>query len=224
MNNDMERRGSSVPMGRPTGADPPVRRRRIDRRGGRHGPLHRPPPGTGGEGEGSGPGDGPPRTGAMIVRFIVKLAVIAGILAAVYIWVMGIHIQHGNRMYPFIMDGDLLITYKLDTYRAGDVVVYRSPTDGTPQVSRIATIGAYTLDFTAQGELLINGSIPNDKVFYPTELPETSGVTFPYQTTPDGYFLLDDFRTQGADSRVFGQIKREDLLGKVVYVFRRRGI
>ena len=39
-----------------------------------------------------------------------------------------------------------------------------------------------------------------------------------------GIFLLDDYRTIGVDSRTFGEVRQSDLLGKVVYVFRRRGI
>jgi signal peptidase I len=37
------------------------------------------------------------------------------------------------------------------------------------------------------------------------------------------YFLLDDYRISGKDSRVFGAIKKDDLLGKVAYILRRRG-
>ena len=36
--------------------------------------------------------------------------------------------------------------------------------------------------------------------------------------------MLDDYRTEGDDSRMFGQLVDDDLLGKVVYVFRIRGI
>lgn len=159
-----------------------------------------------------------------LVRLLIKLAVIAAILAVMGIYVMGVHVQHGNRMHPYIMDGDLLVTYKLDTYRVGDVVLYRSPLTGEPDISRIAAIGAYEIQLTDQGELLINGSVPDEKVFYRTEKLEASKIAFPYYMTPEGYFLLDDYRTQGLDSRLFGQITRDDLLGKVVYVFRRRGI
>ena len=53
---------------------------------------------------------------------MIKLSVVAVILIVVFTFVLGVHIHHGNRMYPFIMDGDLLITYKLDPYRVGDAV------------------------------------------------------------------------------------------------------
>ena len=42
--------------------------------------------------------------------------------------------------------------------------------------------------------------------------------------SPEAYFLLDDYREIGLDSRAFGEVDEDALLGKVVYVFRRRGI
>ena len=77
---------------------------------------------------------------------------------------------------------------------------------------------------TAQGELLINSTSPMEQVFYPTLPLEGESVEYPYIMRKGGYFVLDDYRTCGEDSRSFGQLLEEELLGKVVYVFRRRGI
>ena len=163
-------------------------------------------------------------TGPLLLRLLIKLAAIAAILALANAFVLGMQAQHGNRMHPYVMDGDVVITFKRDTYRVGDVVVYRSPRTGKPDISRIAAIGAYEIQLTDQGQLLINGSPVDEKVFYPTQPLPDSQISFPYYMTPEGYFLLDDYRIEGLDSRLFGQVTREDLLGKVVYVFRRRGI
>jgi len=40
----------------------------------------------------------------------------------------------------------------------------------------------------------------------------------------NAFFLLDDYREIGVDSRAFGPVPADALLGKVVYVLRRRGI
>lgn len=159
-----------------------------------------------------------------LLRFLVKLTVIAAIFICTFTFVLGIHIVHGNRMYPFLMDGDLVITYRLEKYREGDAVVYRNPVTKTTELSRIVAIGTNEVQITDIGELLINNSVPVEEVFYSTKQLEGSDVVFPYQMSGDGYFLLDDYRTIGKDSRVFGEVHEDDLLGKVVYVFRRRGI
>ena len=127
-------------------------------------------------------------------------------------------------MYPFLMDGDLIITYKLEPYKVGDVVAYRHPDTGQTEFSRIVAIGENTIEVTAYGELLVGGNAPAERVFYPTTPLEGNNVEYPYIMRKGGYFLLDDYRTEGDDSRRFGQLLEDELLGKVVYVFRRRGI
>ena len=157
-------------------------------------------------------------------RFLIKLAVVAAATLVVFTFVLGVHIHHGNRMYPFVLDGDLLITYKLDPYHTGDVVVYRNPVTGELAVSRLIAQGEKEIVITQQGQLLSDGYNPWDTVLYPTWELDGSEIRFPYRMSADGVFLLDDYREIGLDSRAFGQVRESELQGKVVYVFRRRGI
>ena len=159
-----------------------------------------------------------------LIRFAVKWTAVAALIAALFTFVLGMHIQHGNRMYPFIMDGDLVITYKLEKYRVGDVVAYQNPVTGQRALSRIVATGPGAVHITEYGELLVDGAAPDEKVFYPTKRLEDADMEYPYTVKGGGYFLLDDFRSEGMDSRLFGQVMEGDLQGKVVYVLRRRGI
>ena len=158
------------------------------------------------------------------LALLCKLAALALLHFLTLTFVMGVHIHEGNRMYPFLMDGDLLITYKLEDYRVGDIVAYRHPETGKTEISRIVAVDENIIQITEYGELLINGVSPTERVFYPTAPLEGENVEYPYNMRRGGYFVLDDYRTEGDDSRRFGQLLREDLLGKVVYVFRRRGM
>lgn len=171
----------------------------------------------------SGAGGNKPRLSPGML-LLIKTAAIALLIAFTLLFVMGVHIQEGNRMYPFLMDGDLVITYKLEDYRVGDVVAYRHPETGETEFSRIVAIGENTIQVTEYGELLINGVAPAERVFYPTMPLAGDPVEYPYIMRKGGYFVLDDYRTEGDDSRRFGQLLEDELLGKVVYVFRRRGI
>lgn len=159
-----------------------------------------------------------------LMLLLCKAAAILLLMGFTLLFVIGIHIHEGNRMYPFLMDGDLIITYKLEPYHVGDVVAYRHPQTGDTEFSRIVAIGENTIQVTEYGELLINGTSPAERVFYPTAPLEGDNVEYPYIMRKGGYFVLDDYRTEGDDSRRFGQLLEDELLGKVVYVFRRRGI
>ena len=164
------------------------------------------------------------RKRSQTTRFLMKLGLITVVSLIVLIFVSDVSVQHGNRMYPFLMDGDVLITYKLGGYQEGDVVVYRNPETGIKEVSRIAAAGQNEILITEEGQLLINRFVPDGQVFYPTQPLEGSEIRYPYRMEEGSCFLLDDFRTQGIDSRWFGEIPEDELLGKIVYVFRRRGI
>ena len=159
-----------------------------------------------------------------LMALLCKIAALALLFFLTFTFVMGVHVQTGNRMYPFLMDGDLIITYKLEEYRVGDAVAYRHPETGKTEISRIVAMGENIIQVTEAGELLVNGAVPSERVFYPTTPLAGSSVEYPYHMRRGGYFVLDDYRTEGDDSRRFGQLLEEDLLGKVVYVFRQRGI
>lgn len=159
-----------------------------------------------------------------LLLFLCKLAAVGMLLFLTLTFVIGVHIHEGNRMYPFLMDGDLIITYKLEEYKVGDVVAYRHPDSGQTEFSRIVAIGENSIMINQYGDFLINGTAPAERVFYATTPLDGPNVEYPYTMRKGGYFLLDDYRTEGEDSRRFGQLLEDELLGKVVYIFRRRGI
>ena len=158
-----------------------------------------------------------------LYRFLIKLGIFATAMILMFTFVVGIYINKGDRMYPFIMDGDVLITLKITPYRDGDVVVYKSPDSGKKEISRIAATGACEVDIVS-GIFVVNGDYTETGSLYETYWLEDSPVIFPYDVSADKFFLLDDYRSLGKDSRLFGQIDKKDLKGKVIYVFRIRGI
>jgi signal peptidase I len=155
--------------------------------------------------------------------FLLKLGLIAALLTLTFTLVLGVHIQHGNRMHPYAEDGDLLVYFRLEEPQVGDLVVYRHPDTGQPSLSRVAALGACEVELSPSGILLINGRPQDEQVFYPTEPLEGSRIPNPCALRAGEFFLLDDYRSIGLDSRSFGPVQREDILGKVVYLFRRRG-
>lgn len=157
-----------------------------------------------------------------IVAFLIKLGVIAlavWVLAGV---VFGVAVQSGEDMYPRIRDGDLMVYYRLQQeYHIGDVVTFTQ--DGKRYTGRIVAQGGDTVDITEEGQLLVNGSVQDEEIFYPTEALE-GGVSLPCEVPDQSFFLLCDFRTNGTDSRSYGPVNKDELDGKVMTILRRRGI
>lgn len=178
-----------------------------------------------GEVPGSGPGAARRKRRSLPdwARFLIKLGAIALLLTLAFTLVLGVHIQRGNRMHPYVGDGDLLIYYRLEEPQVNDLVIYRHPNTGQPALSRVVAVGENEIRFTEAGALSVNGLTREEQVFYPTQPLEGSLVPNPCRMEAGQYFLLDDYRSIGLDSRSYGPLEREDILGKVVYLFRRRG-
>lgn len=157
-----------------------------------------------------------------IRAFLVKLAVIVlfgWLLSGV---IFGVAVMEGEDMYPRIRDGDVLFYYRLQQeYHIGDVATFTC--DGRRYTGRIVARGGDTVDITEEGQLLVNGSVQDEEIFYPTETVN-SGIEFPCEIPGGSVFLLCDFRTNGIDSRSYGPVDRDELDGKVVTILRRRGI
>ena len=156
-------------------------------------------------------------------RFVIRLAVFAVILYGLFSYVLGIFSSYDDRMYPFIMDGDIIITNRLASYGVGDAVLYENPDTGNTAVSRIAAAGANTVDITGDGEVLISGNPSGLTVYETTPQAHTGTMTYPYTMSEGGYFLLNDHRAVEIDSRQFGEIRKDVLLGKVILVIRWKG-
>lgn len=157
-----------------------------------------------------------------ILRLLIKLGVTIMALWIIFTYVFGIRQMSGETMYPRIRDGDLMVFYRLEQdYNIGDVVAFRI--DGMPRAARIVAQGGDVVDLSEDGQLLINGNVQDEEIFYPTEAMGDY-VQYPYTVEENCYFVLCDFRTASSDSRSYGAVAKEDLDGKVITILRRRGI
>ncbi|HEV2376783.1 MAG TPA: S26 family signal peptidase [Streptosporangiaceae bacterium] len=163
-----------------------------------------------------------------------------GVAAATWVWLAGcaavaaagaavvrrrfvvVHIM-GASMQPTYADGDrVLVRRRRDRLSVGSVVVLRPPRDGSPRGRPLG--GAWRHSFLAEGtagagatEAIRNGwlikrvaALPGDPV------PEsvraaTNGVT----VVPAGALVVLSDNPGGADSRRWGFVAADDLLGAV---------
>lgn len=154
------------------------------------------------------------------IEFFIKIAVTAAVVVILCVFVVGIHVNHGNSSYPMIKDGDLVITYKLGNLNPGEEICYKA--DGEVKFGRIAAKAGDEVDIS-DSFIRINGYELSEDVVYPTT-SEGALVTFPYVVQENSVFVMNDFRDDINDSRTYGAIPLEDCEGKVVLVLRQRGI
>lgn len=123
-------------------------------------------------------------------------------------------------MSPAINDGDLVFYYRLDkNCVANDTVIVEY--EGQKQVRRVVAIEGDTVDITEDG-LEINGALQQEKRIYYETLCYMEGITFPVTLESGQVFVLGDYRVEAVDSRMYGPVETDDILGKVMTVIRRR--
>ena len=153
-----------------------------------------------------------------VIQSVFKFVGVILITCIIFNFVLGIFILHGNYMFPAVRDGDLCITYRLEKYIIGDVVLYN--TGGKERVGRIVAVEGQTVEITDSGELLVDGVPPAEQIFYPTD---KGTLTYPCTVGNGQVFILNDFRSVTEDSREFGPIDIKDLDGKFIFSVRKRG-
>lgn len=155
------------------------------------------------------------------IKLIIKLCVLGLAGYLIWLYVGEAMIIHDNNMYPHIKDGDLVVVYKLQDTIKGDMVMYTY--NGAKYIGRVIAGEGDIIDMSEEGAFTVNGLIPYENVFYDTHPYEDGTIDYPY-TIPEGaYFLLNDMRESPADSRMYGCIPAEDIIGTVVFSVRHRG-
>lgn len=161
------------------------------------------------------PGSSWQRSILRLLRDVVE----AGVMALVLFILLQATVQNtvveGQSMEPNLEDGQRLLVNKL-AYRfgepqRGDIVVIDSPR-GTSEklIKRIIGMPNETIELR-QGHVYINGQML--KEFYH---PDLGMRPFPTMRIPPGhYFLLGDNRDHSGDSRVWGPVSSELIVGRV---------
>ena len=158
-----------------------------------------------------------------LLFLVLKIGAIVLVFALLFTFLFGIMRYPEPSMAPAIKDGDLVIFYRSaeSGYQSRDVVVLN--VYGQKQVRRVVAIAGDSVDITEDG-LVINGSLQQELGIYQKTERYVEGVSFPL-TVPEGQvFVLGDNRADATDSRIYGSVKTEDILGDVMTVIRRRNI
>ncbi len=116
------------------------------------------------------------------------------------------------------------LTPRFDTYKRGDIVVFTPPADwvqedGTPFIKRVIGLGGDTVAIH-DGGVYINGTKINEPYLFSAaagQSPQPTTVPGDQSTwvVPGGeLFLMGDHRANSADSRTFGMVPTQQVIGR----------
>lgn len=194
---------------------PEPRRRREERYVRRERRVSDPSPASKNNGKTSAAGD--------LLLLAFKVGLVAMFLIFMTTFFFGITQSRDTSMEPAVKEGDLVIYYRPDkSYAVGDAIVVDY--NGSLQVRRVVATDGDTVDISADGGLIVNGSTQIEDDIYTTTYPYTDGITFPVTVGSGEVFVLGDNRTSAEDSRMYGTVRISATKGAVMTVIRRRGI
>lgn len=114
------------------------------------------------------------------------------------------------------------LTPRFDSYDRGDVVVFTPPSDwvqddGTPFIKRVIGMGGDTIEIR-DGAVWVNGTQLDEPYVYQVDgaaQPTHAPVDQERWTVPPGeLFLMGDHRSNSADSRAFGPVAVDRVIGR----------
>ncbi len=153
---------------------------------------------------------------------IIQFALIALIIVVpVRMFIAQPFIVSGASMENTFHTGEYLIidqlSYNFQEPQAGDVIVFRYPKNpSTFFIKRIIGTPGDTVSIDGNVVTITNDEHPNGYVLKEPYIAEMSPNTFLTETLDDReYFVMGDNRNKSSDSRVWGTLQRENIIGRV---------
>lgn len=148
----------------------------------------------------------------------IAIAVILALVIRTFL-IQPFYIPSGS-MEPTLAIGDKIIVNKLSSFfkdpERGEVIVFKYPVDTSQDfVKRVIALPGETIHIK-DSKVYINGELLEEEY-----LPEglTYGDFEPVTVPENAYFMLGDNRDNSQDSRVWGPVPRNLIIGEAIVVF-----
>lgn len=169
----------------------------------------------------------------MFILDITQTFVVAfAFFLVIYGFIVQPHRVSGESMQTTLLDGELILTNKLE-YRTkppqrGDVITFKAPSDPKKDfIKRIIALPEEKIEVTKNQIKIYNKKYPDGFILKESYLDtfqviepgiflrDGEAVTIP----KDDYIVMGDNRINSYDSRNFGLIKKEAIIGKAWFVY-----
>ena len=155
--------------------------------------------------------------------FLQGIVVVMALMVMVYLFIMSPQEVNGESMEPNFHNGEYILTNKV-TYKfrqavRGDVVIFKSwRSKDIDYIKRVIALPGETVTLK-NNSIYVNDEkldeeylSPNTAIFGGSFLAEGQSVTVPDNMV----FVLGDNRPHSSDSREFGPVAKDDIIGVVM--------
>ena len=162
------------------------------------------------------------QTAAQSFWELVRFAFIAILIVLpIRLFIAQPFIVSGTSMVPTFQDGQYLIvdeiTYRLESPKRGDVVVFRYPNDPSKYfIKRIIGLPGETVDVKKEATIITNKEHPEGFALDQSYVTNHSEDTDHRILKDNEYFVMGDNRSGSYDSRAWGPVPKNLLVGRAL--------
>lgn len=164
---------------------------------------------------------------SFLIDTIQTVLLAASVFIVIYIFVFRPFQVNGQSMFPTFHNEEYILTnlisLNFSELKKGDVVVFKAP--NSPEKDFIKRIIGTTGDTVSvkDGDVYVNSQRLDESVYLNSEV-KTYGGSFLAEgqtaTVPEGkYFVLGDNRPYSSDSREWGFVKKNEIIGLSFWVY-----
>lgn len=154
-----------------------------------------------------------------IRRFIRNSFLIVISLWVMFSFIIGTKTVNTYDMSPALNIGDRIIYSRVNKDPVSqDIIVFKK--EGETCISRVIAIPGDTVEITEDGAVKVNGNLIVEEKIYSLTFPYTDFLEYPITLSSDEYFVLGDNRLTGIDSRYYGPVKKDEILGTLILLIR----
>jgi len=160
------------------------------------------------------------RAGSIFLDIIETIVIALAIFVIVYLFLFQPHQVNGNSMFPNFHDGDYLLTdkisYHLSDPKRDDVVIFTAPrNEDYDYIKRIIALPGETIKLEEEKILINNNPLEqpylNEEITFGGNFLKIGEETI---VPEDNYFVLGDNRSHSSDSRDWGFVPKDNIIGK----------
>jgi signal peptidase I len=154
------------------------------------------------------------------LRLLIFVLVWSGVsyFLITHFLLMGVEVK-GASMSPTLRDGERYLlyrcTYLLRAPRQGEIVVIEDPEDHGLSVKRIVGLPDETIEVRTDGLYINSEKVSEPYLLSKYTLRPHYHPTEAIRLASNQYFVMGDNRNRSADSRVYGPVARNQILGVI---------
>ena len=167
-----------------------------------------------------------------VLDFVETIVSSLAIFFVIYIFIVQPHQVNGHSMDPNLQTGEYLLTekvsYRFREPKRGDVVVFQAPIssgcigDNCDYIKRIIALPGETVK-VSEGKIFVNDQQLDESQYLSSSVISGAGnFTAGGQEITLGdnqYFVCGDNRSQSSDSRAWGPIERDSIVGRAFFSY-----